>query len=235
MIAGQIDRETWERPGQTIAEHTRNGPQPWNLAQYVVLHYTAATTTPETYDDVKAYIQAMQNDYVTNRGYSLGYNWCVDRHGRIWEIRGGDYRCAANGNGTLNRNGPAVLCLVNGSQPATPDMIASVKRTIAGIYQKIGKPVDIKGHGEIKPTACPGEGVLSQIHDGVFNPEQEAGMRYILKAPQSRQGKPWFVRWDGTWSYCTGVDRDAMVKDGYPIVEDNEERYDWVYKQVIGP
>lgn len=57
-------------------------------------------------------------------------------------------------------------------------------------------------------------------------------MRYMLKPPTDRAGGPWFLRWDGTWSYLTGRDRDILREAEVPEYDDIAERYDLVRQSV---
>lgn len=65
-------------------------------------------------------------------------------------------------------------------------------------------------------------------------PTEDRPMRYILKPPTDRPGGPWFLRWDGSWSYLTGRDRDIARMQGLPEYDDTAERYDFVHAQVFG-
>ena len=168
-----ISRTTWEEPGWTIGEHTDSGPQPWSRALYVVIHYTAAPHTPEEYENVLQRLRSSQRSYVTNRGYSYGYNWQVDRMGRIWQIRGDEYKCAANGNSTTNSRGPAILCLVNGAEPANQPMIDGVRQVIDHCERQAGRQLQIVGHRDVRATQCPGAGLYQQVQDGTFRSEGE--------------------------------------------------------------
>lgn len=65
-------------------------------------------------------------------------------------------------------------------------------------------------------------------------PEEDRPVRYMLKPPASRAGGPWFLRWDGTWSYLTGRDRDILRAEKVPEYDDIAERYDLVRQEVFG-
>lgn len=201
VLHDMIGRAVWEEPGWRVGAHTNSGPQPWNRAEYVVIHYTAAAGTPEDYDGVLAKLRQSQRSYVTSRGYSYGYNWEVDRAGRIWEIRGDDYMCAANGNTDSNSRGPAILCLVNGAEPANQAMIDSVRRVVAYCEQRAGRTLRVVGHRDVRATACPGAGLYAQVQNGTFRPQPippltpEMTMRLVdppqrlLDTRQTRQPK----------------------------------------------
>ena len=240
MIPDLIPRHNWEEPGWTVEEHTTSGPQPWASTLAVIVHYTAAATTPENEAPVRDYIRRIQRDYVTDpkRGYSIGYNWVVDRQGRVWEARGDDFKCAANGNSTTNLD-PAVLCLVNGADPANLPMIAAVRDVVAHCQDMTGRTLAIKGHRDVRATTCPGDGLYAQVQNDIFRPEEgedvNSKLLYILKPyTGAPAGLPWFLRDAGTWSYLTGRDRELLVADGVPVYDDLRERYENVHRQVFG-
>jgi hypothetical protein len=169
MIPDMIPRERWEEPGWTVEEHTGSGPHPFSRTTAVVVHYTAAPSTPETEASVRDYIRRTQRDYATNRKYSIGYNWIVTRRGQVWEARGDDFKCAANGSSVANDQ-PSVLCLVNGADPATEPMIGGVRDVVAYVERVTGRTVDVLGHRDVRATACPGAGLYAQVQSGVFHP-----------------------------------------------------------------
>ena len=180
-VPGSIPRETWEEPGWRIGEHTDVGPQDFGRCEYVAIHYTAAPSTPDQLTAVRDKLRSSQRSYVETRGYSYGYNWVVDREGRIWEVRGDDYRCAANGNTDSNSRGPAICCYVNGADPANEQMVEAVRRIVAYCQEKAGRTLRVIGHRDVRATACPGAGLYSQVQDGTFvpRPEQELDMRLV--------------------------------------------------------
>lgn len=71
-----------------------------------------------------------------------------------------------------------------------------------------------------------------EVHPPEPVPE-DPPMRYMLKPPPDRAGGAWFLRWDGTWSYLTGRDRDLAREDGVPEYTDLTDRYDLVHRQVF--
>lgn len=237
MIVGAIPREVWEEPGYTIAEHTSSGPQPWRVAQYVALHYTAREETPADYEGVKQHIRNSQRYYCDQRGYSLGYNWTVDRTGRIWEIRGADYECAANGNSTTNRGGPAILCLVNGNDGANAPMIAAVRRIIATCGTAAGHVLDVVPHSALRPTLCPGTGLTAQIADGTFTNPMEQQMVEYIATPPARYRNPHrgaFYVCGGAVRYCTTPDTEYAAKHGIEKLELSDDQYANLYRNVFG-
>jgi len=236
MIAGQIDREVWEQPGFTVGAHTSSPPQPWADCAYVAIHYTAATILPDSYDGVLAKLQQSQKSYVLNRGYSYGYNWVVDRAGRVWEVRGADYMCAANGNTTTNRGGPAICCYVNGTDPANLAMTEAIRKIIATCSTAAGRNLQAVKHSELRPTACPGAGLSAQVDAGIFNPKDIALNCYIA-TPPPKYRKPHrgsFYVCDGAVRYATTPDVEYAAKNNIPQLELDEQQYELVYRNVYG-
>src|SRR5690606_3994273 len=99
-------------------------------------------------------------------------------------------------------------------------------------------------------TGCPGAYFIPQLpvvrqrvafwlaacdHPQPPIPEEDRPVRYMPQPPPSRGGGPWFLRWDGTWSYLTGRDRDILRAEKVPEYDDIAERYDFVRQQVFGP
>ena len=131
----------------------------------IAIHYTAAATIP---DDVPAYLRAIQNDYTRNRGYSIGYNFAVDRLGRAWECRGLDIKCAANKG--VNDTTIAILCLVDGDQPANVAMTTTIRELVTLIRVAAPGARVIVGHQDIGSTSCPGRGLQAQVRARLFEP-----------------------------------------------------------------
>ena len=160
-------RESWQNPSQPVT-----GPAFPGWAKYtdVAIHYTSAAKIPA---DIDAYHRAMQNDYLTSRGFSLGYTCSVDQQrGGSREIRGLDFKPAATRN--ANDFALAILVLVDGNDMATPQACAEVRRIIGWWESLAGRHLTIKGHGEYVATGCPGSGLRAQIAIGEFSPRWNA-------------------------------------------------------------
>jgi hypothetical protein len=149
----------------------------------VVIHYTAADNLidgdpGEHASNLPAYLRAMQKEYVTKRGYSVGYLFAVDWLGGIWQIRGWAFESAAN-KGHNHRSFP-ILMLVDGADRATPEAVRSVRHIVTEAQRRAGRTLSIKGHGQLRvetgigtATACPGKGLQAQVNAGDFMPRSE--------------------------------------------------------------
>lgn len=156
-----IPRTSWQSPDMPVT-----GPKMvLSTIRLLPAHYTAAANCP---DNTPLYLRSIQRDYVTNRGYSIGYNFAIDKTGAVYECRGWDIKCAAN----VNRNTEtiAILCLVDGSQPMNAKMVESFKALGAEAQRRCNRSLTVVGHRDIGATACPGDGIYAQVKAGKLTP-----------------------------------------------------------------
>jgi hypothetical protein len=156
-----IPHTEWEDPRYPVT-----GPPPIKYRVTLIpAHYTADAVVPT---DTKKYLRAIQRSYVTNRHYSIGYNFAIDKTGQVWECRGFKIKCAANVK--HNDETMAILCLVDGSQPMNAKMVAAFKELGAHISDHFGRLLTVVGHRDIGQTACPGDGIYHQVQTGQLSP-----------------------------------------------------------------
>ena len=154
--------------------------------RYITIHYPGGTIDVDGKDNVyqdadfAQILRNMQNDYVRNRGYSLGYNSAIAPDGDEWEIRGSRYRCAANGCTKVNTPGYAII-VVTPSINASPSsaQVRGVNQAIARV-RAMAKAAGntntlvVNGHRDVKPlcgkggTACPGTPLYNLIKNGAI-------------------------------------------------------------------
>ena len=145
-----------------------------NALQYITLHYIGADGV--NLSDIPQFLRNAQLDYVINRGYSLGYNSAVSMDGDEWEIRGFDYRCAANGSQATNIPGYSILLMLTDTWSVPPqtqidgvrNLVAKIRATAAAAGN--GDFLEINGHLDLKPTSCPGTVIYNMIQNGTFEP-----------------------------------------------------------------
>jgi hypothetical protein len=156
-----IPHTQWEDPKFPVT-----GPVPTkSKITTLPAHYTAMAVVPA---DTKAVLRSIQRDYVTNRRYSIGYNWAIDKTGQVWECRGFKIKCAANVR--CNDWTMAILCLVDGSQPMNAAMVRSFKELGAEAEKYFGRSLKVVGHRDIGATQCPGDGIYAQVKAGKLTP-----------------------------------------------------------------
>lgn len=189
MIPGVTfhSRESWQAPNEPV-----RGPYAYEPARVLfgMAHYTASNDLidgdpGESADDLPQYLRNIQHSYLTHRGYSLGYSFAVDWLGGVWEVRGFDYRPAANDGDkgewevpNLNRFTVAVLYLVDGDDRLTAEAAAAGRAIYREAHRRTvsagGEWTQFspKPHHETDYTACPGNGITRDISEGrlTFDP-----------------------------------------------------------------
>jgi hypothetical protein len=128
-------------------------------------HYTAASKIPS---DTASYLRSIQRDYTLNRGYSIGYNFAIDKQGVAWECRGWDIRCAANKG--VNETTIAILCLVDGANAMNDAMVRTFKELAGEAQRRTVQELVVVGHRDIGSTSCPGDGIYAQVKTGKLDP-----------------------------------------------------------------
>lgn len=173
MIAGLPSdmlhtRDEWEDPAYPV-----DGPRAiWENITTVALHYTGADDVidgdpGEAWDRMDDYLRAIQQSYVTQRGYSVGYMFAVDQRGHVWQLRGWEYKSAANRG--WNHCTLPILFLVDGGDMASPMAVRSANLVITEGERRAGRRLVVKPHKDIGATACPGVGITAQQRAGVFH------------------------------------------------------------------
>jgi len=165
------DRTEWQDPAYPV---TSSSWMNLNALSYITLHYIGADGV--NLSDIPQFLRNAQLDYVINRGYSLGYNSAVSLDGDEWEIRGFDYRCAANGEQATNIPGYAILLMLSNTWSVPPQsQIDGVRNLVAKIRATAAAAgntdfLEINGHLDLKPTSCPGTVIYNMIQNGTFEP-----------------------------------------------------------------
>ncbi|MGK5532074.1 peptidoglycan recognition protein family protein, partial [Streptomyces sp. URMC 129] len=181
-----ITRETWGADESLRREAvTYTG-----AARAVFVHHT---NHPDDYDcdDVPAMLRAMQADHVLMKGWDdLGYNFVVDKCGRIYEGRAGGLDRFVMGAHTSGFNSDSVGVAALGDFPAGTDVPDELVAAIAEIAawklrpgtdprEKVrlvstndaarvpeGEPAEIEvvsGHRDLVHTHCPGDALYEAL------------------------------------------------------------------------
>lgn len=156
--------------------------------RYITIHYNGGNADLDGPDNIYQdadFIPLLRNaqaDYLKNRGYSLGYNSAIGPDGAEWEIRGTDYRSAANGCTAVNVPGYAIQVMMPSitAQP-TATQIAGLKAAVARVRafaQAKGNNdvLELNGHRDVRPlcgtggTACPGDPIYTLLKAGQLEP-----------------------------------------------------------------
>ncbi|WP_426244852.1 FG-GAP-like repeat-containing protein [Nocardioides sp. LHG3406-4] len=143
------------------------------------VHHTV-NANDYTADQVPAIIRSIYAYHVKSRGWSdIGYNYLVDRFGRIWEGRYGGIDKPVVGAHTLGYNDYsfAMSAIGNFDVVQPPEVMIQAYGALfawklglhgvnpASTSQQVGKKVfqAINGHRDAGSTACPGKYLYAQI------------------------------------------------------------------------
>lgn len=158
-------RAHWEDPSQPVA-----GPGPKGVRGTWVLHYpgNSGFDEPLSDDEMIRYCRSMQSDYVTNRGYSIGYSFVVSQSGLAYEARGFDINNAANKGGKMKPEIPnfnavsmSIQVAVSGQDAASDAAVAKINEIIA-----LEPDWDVVVHSDVDYTSCCGTGMTEQVRSG---------------------------------------------------------------------
>jgi hypothetical protein len=162
------------------------GPPDYGEVNGSFIHHTVNANSYSA-DEVPAIIRAIYAYHVTSRGWrDIGYNFLIDRFGRIWEGRYGGVARPVIGAHTAGYNDDAFGVSAIGthtSEPPSPALVNSVQQLLAwkfavhGVDPKLPADYDgetwptIAGHRDAAATECPGATLyanLPNIRNGVI-------------------------------------------------------------------
>jgi len=152
------DRTEWQ-----LATMPVTGPRyPMSTIVDVLYHYPGGGSAGSFAMPI-AKLRAMQADYVRNRDYSLGYNFCIDMKGEVWEVRGVDIKSAATAG--YNDKSVAVQFFVPAQDPANDAQMATAIELHQWLENLHGRRLGVFGHYQKGTTAtpCPGAGIKPQL------------------------------------------------------------------------
>lgn len=169
-------RTSWQDPAKPIT-----GPLCiWSQIRAQIAHYTADDNLidgdpGEHATNLPAYLRQIQASYIASRGYSVGYWWAVDWLGGAWQLRGWEFKSAANlgrkvGSKANNWTAP-ILYLVDGSDRLTVEAARTGRAIGVEIERRAGRPIGRPlPHSAIDPTGCCGDGIRTDITAGLLDP-----------------------------------------------------------------
>ncbi|MDP8911416.1 MAG: N-acetylmuramoyl-L-alanine amidase, partial [Actinomycetota bacterium] len=177
-----IPRLSW-----SADEHRRDPVEYAAAARYVVVHHTAGVNT-YTRAQAPAIVRAIQRYHVAGNGWNdIGYNFLVDKYGKVFEGRyGGMTRNVVGAHAQGFNHGSAGAALIGnyGSTPVSAAARDALTRLIAWRLDvahvdarattiarsggnpryRAGTPVRLRvvsGHRDAYPTSCPGSAAYS--------------------------------------------------------------------------
>jgi hypothetical protein len=153
--------------GRTIQSRP---PRP-GVVTHLTVHWVGTKSFGRSRDQIPAGIkQIEQGQFARMPDLSaIGYNFLIDKWGRIWEGRGWQYRNAANGANTNNLTSMSV-CVLVGISDANPnaDMIRGLQSLWRLTSQHFGRPLVVQCHKDVRNTACPGPELTDLVRSGTI-------------------------------------------------------------------
>lgn len=195
-----ITRAQWGAGAGTSCSAPTSQPK----ALGVVIHHTAGSNT-YTAAQAAGLVRSYQAYHVKGHGWcDIGYNFLVDRFGRVYEGRKGgmlkQVRAAHSGVDAVNQWATGISMMGNFETVAPSDaMKSAVVRLVGwrlkffgaapkGTYVAGGKRYNvITGHRDVKSTACPGKYAYAWI--GQVGGLRDRVASYLSKA-KSAAGSP---------------------------------------------
>ena len=104
------------------------------------------------------------------RGWNdLAYSAACDQAGRVFDCRGIDWRCAANGNPGVNRAYAAFTFLVGTRDTVTPAAVEAFRTWRHRVWlPRWPHATAVVGHRDLFATSCPGDGLHRLVHSGAL-------------------------------------------------------------------
>jgi hypothetical protein len=176
---------TWHRRNEWVeAKYPVTGPAfDSSTIEFIVVHYGAVPWGEDRLNDAVGYWRSTQQYYVNSRGYSIGYQLGVDRlKGDVWELRGFDFRNAANGS--LDSSSPyhrqlapnpnhktvSIHVILPLSGEYLSHQLDGCREAVAMIRERCGKHLPVIPHSDVVATTCPGDPMRDAIRKGLLEP-----------------------------------------------------------------
>lgn len=168
----------WSRQQWGADESLRDGFSGYGEVSGSFVHHTV-NANGYTAAEVPSIIRAVYAYHTQGRGWSdIGYNFLVDRFGRVWEGRWGGIERAVIGAHTLGFNEESfAMSAIGNLETAQPSsaMIRAYRRTYAwklslhGVDAGERVQIDgqsfhaVNGHRDAAQTACPGRNLYARL------------------------------------------------------------------------
>lgn len=202
-----------------------------------IIHHTAGTNS-YTSAQVPSIIRGIYTYHAKSRGWGdIGYNFLVDRWGRIWEGRTGGVELEIVGAHAVGVNDETVGVSVLGNYEQATVSDAAVRGVIDLLAWKLAlhgvpargyttldgaREARISGHRDVASTACPGASIYRRLTEIRSKVESgQAGWRHLWNKstgylieyrPHVSRGEVWFVS-GGTRHLITSTEaRAALAK-----------------------
>lgn len=152
-------RESWRaKPARSIS------PQNPANVHTLVVHHTAGTH-PTKLTSAAAEMRSIQRLHMDGQGWSdIGYNFVVDRAGRVWEGRG---YCRLGAHTLMHNSGTIGVSFMGNYEHLKLNRRQKLafRALKLRLRSKGVKFTSVKGHQQMpdQSTACPGKNIMRQL------------------------------------------------------------------------
>lgn len=177
-----LPRSAWTRHGPIETLGTLDP----RIVRGFAVHWPGTTASTLGSHDMHTTIRILENERIQHTSPSatdptkpwsdIAYQAAADQAGRIWDLRGIEYRSAANGDRVVNSQWGAIILLVGAHEQPTPAMIRAVQRFRTNLWlRRYPDATRVVGHQDLHATACPGPAIQQLVKAGTFrlHPQEE--------------------------------------------------------------
>ena len=164
-----LPRSAWTHVPRPVGKLTRLDPRE---VRGIAVHWPGSKGRFGRYTQAQTarLIEGERRLHVSGRGWvDVAYGAAVDLSGRVWDLRGAEYRSAANGDETQNRHYGAVTVLAGVGEPITPEAVEGVRWWREHVWLPLfPRATEVVGHRDLHGTECPGPELYRLIKSGAF-------------------------------------------------------------------
>ncbi|MEO3974719.1 N-acetylmuramoyl-L-alanine amidase [Streptomyces sp. CAU 1734] len=157
------------KPNQPLFAYTRAqwGARPPTEVTRVPMSSRTGFTVHYSAGAAGQTVRQIQNYHMDSRGWSdIGYNFLVDRDGRIYEGRGWD---VVGAHATGHNSTHIGVCFIGQDGDATPRALSAIRALYEAAGSGAGRTLDRTWHGGLsgQSTQCPGAGLRAWVQGGM--------------------------------------------------------------------
>lgn len=156
-----ISRKQW---GATPLTRFTNKIKP-SYRTGIVIHHSV-TAEGKSLAEVARILKQIEAGHLARNLGGIGYNLAVDFAGRIYEARGINVLGAHTADANARNYG--IVFIGDTRKRITDDAVDGLKQAIAMLEKNSKKDLQLFGHGDLRPTACPGPKLNALIESGAL-------------------------------------------------------------------
>ena len=148
---------------------TSSGPKRWladpmGTISRITIHHDAIMPVPgNSYAESLRRMQLIRTGHLNNGWADIGYHFAIDPSGRIWQARPLELQGAHVKDHNPGNLGIVVFGNYEQMRP-TQASLTAIDRMVAYAMDRFNVPVSrVHTHQELRPTACPGRNLQSQM------------------------------------------------------------------------